>query len=173
MKKPTTLSPTLERIINKVWDNPRLGSTLCSIDAGAVIFTAIALAARVATLAVSAGWIRLIAELSVLGVSFVAVSVFRVIINMPRPYEVGNIARLDSSKKRGKSFPSRHVFSSFVIATVLVPWNVWISVGLFVIGSLMAVIRVIIGRHFPRDVIAGAIIGIVSGVIGLLIIQAI
>ena len=34
------------------------------------------------------------------------------------------------------------------------------------LGSAIALIRVIGGVHFPRDVIAGALIGIIFGIIG-------
>ena len=171
MKKQTSISPWHEDIINKVWNNPKKAFWLLMIDKLTVAYSILALAARVALLASGAEWIVLISELAVLGISFVAVSVLRRILNMPRPYEVGSIERIDASKsKRGESFPSRHVFSAFVIATVLLPWSVWLSVGLFVMGSLMAVVRVITGRHFIRDVVSGAIIGVLAGVIGLLII---
>lgn len=171
MKKPDRISPKFEQIINSVWDRPRIAMILLCIDYVAVIFAMIALTVRVAFLITERGYIRLISELAILGSAFAAVSVFRRIVNMPRPYEIGNITRLDSSKKRGQSFPSRHVFSAFVIATVITPWSVWLAIALFVMGAAMAAVRVLIGRHFIRDVIAGAIIGIASGVIGLLILH--
>ena len=170
MKKQTSISPWHEDIINKVWNDTKRAFWLLIIDKLTVAYSVLVLAARVAYLAAGSDWKRLISELAVLGISFVAVSVARKIINMPRPYEVGNIARLDSSKKSGSSFPSRHVFSAFIIATVLSPWIVWLSVGLFIMGSLMALVRVIVGFHFVKDVVAGAVLGIVLGVIGLLII---
>ena len=171
MSKQTSISPKHEALINKVWDNPKKAFRLLLIDKLTVAYSVIVLAARGAYLASGSEWIRLISELAVLGISFVIVTVLRKVLNMPRPYEVGNISRIDASKsKRGESVPSRHVFSAFAIATVLVPWIVWLSVGLFVMGSLMAAVRVITGRHFVRDVVAGAAIGVASGVIGLLII---
>lgn len=101
------------------------------------------------------------------GVPFVLVSVLRKLINAPRPYELLNFGDIVPKSKSGASFPSRHVFSIFAIGitalTVSVPFGV-ITVAL---GVLMAHARVLLGMHFSRDVIAGAIIGIISPIIGI------
>ena len=72
--------------------------------------------------------------------------------------------------KRGQSFPSRHVFSVFVIATALMTCNVFLGLALILGGIILSVLRVILGIHFIRDVVAGGIIGIVSGAIGILVL---
>lgn len=105
------------------------------------------------------------------GISFVLVSIFRSKINAPRPYETpGAAAPIIKKDAPGKSFPSRHVFSIFVIA-VTVFW-VWPAPGILVgiAGVILAWCRVAGGVHFPRDVIAGALIGIGCGVIGFYLI---
>lgn len=101
------------------------------------------------------------------GVSFVVVSVFRYCLNFKRPYEVLDIVPLIEKDTKGKSFPSRHIFSVFVIAMAFSYISLSIGISLIVIGMFLAVVRVIGGVHFPRDVIAGGIIGILSGIIGL------
>lgn len=101
------------------------------------------------------------------GISFVFVSVFRKIYNKKRPYEKLSIEPLIKKDTKGKSFPSRHVFSVFVIAICWFCYCPVIGVILLVIGVLMAYIRVIGGVHYPIDVLAGAIIGILSGLIGI------
>ena len=54
-------------------------------------------------------------------VGFVAVSVFRYIVNRPRPYEKFDMPPVIPKDTHGRSFPSRHVFSAFIIAfTVLI-----------------------------------------------------
>lgn len=100
------------------------------------------------------------------GVPFLAVSVFRRLYNRPRPYEKLSITPLIPRNKQGQSFPSRHVFSAFVIAMCWLFYVPWIGGGLLVLACILAAIRVIGGIHFPSDVIVGAIIGIVSGLIG-------
>ena len=48
-------------------------------------------------------------------VSFIAVSLLRALLNAPRPYEVFALPPVIAKDTKGKSFPSRHAFSIFVI----------------------------------------------------------
>ena len=52
-------------------------------------------------------------------VSFVGLTVIRRIINAPRPYETFDIPPVLEKDTKGKSFPSRHVFSVFIIAMTI------------------------------------------------------
>ena len=99
-------------------------------------------------------------------VSFVVVTLFRKIVNEPRPYEKYDLPPVIDKDTRGKSFPSRHVFSVFVIAVTVSVRNPAAGCALALIGILIAVIRVIGGVHTVWDVMAGAVVGIISGVIG-------
>lgn len=99
-------------------------------------------------------------------VSFVVVTLFRKIVNEPRPYEKYDLPPVIDKDTRGKSFPSRHVFSVFVIAITVFVRNPVAGCILAVIGIMIAVIRVIGGVHTIWDVAAGAAVGILSGVIG-------
>ena len=113
----------------------------------------------------------LVPAILVPGISFVLLSIFRNKINAPRPYEMpGAKPPIIEKDAPGKSFPSRHIFSIFVIA-VTVFW-VWPVPGIIVgaAGALLAWCRVAGGVHFPRDVIAGALIGIGCGIIGFYVI---
>lgn len=100
------------------------------------------------------------------GVSFVVLSVFRSYNNAPRPYEAFDIEPIIVKNTKGESFPSRHVFSAFIIATTIYFVSMPVGIALLTIGAIIAIVRVIGGVHFPRDVIAGAVIGIVFGIIG-------
>lgn len=106
--------------------------------------------------------------LIITGVPFVALSVMRRLINAPRPYELLEFYEKKPKGKSGCSFPSRHVFSVFVIASVIVPTNIALGITLFILGAVLGAMRVLLGVHFIRDVVAGALIGAVSGAIGLL-----
>lgn len=103
-------------------------------------------------------------------VSFVAVTVFRHILNVPRPYEKFGMEPVLEKDTSGKSFPSRHVFSVFIIAATVFVYHPDAGILLGVLGMFLAVIRVVGGVHEPRDVIAGAIIGIVCAGIGYYLI---
>ena len=97
------------------------------------------------------------------GGSFLAVSLFRSIYSAPRPYEVLDICPLIKKTTKGKSFPSRHVFSIFIIGMIFLDWNMWAGIILLILGVLLAYIRVVGGVHFPKDVAAGALLGILCG----------
>lgn len=112
---------------------------------------------------------RLPMAIAVPAVSFVLLSVFRRAVNFPRPYEVFEMPPVIPKKTKGKSFPSRHVFCVAIIgitALYALPKLPVIGIMILVIAVLMAVLRVCSGVHFPRDVIAGFLCGIVMGAVG-------
>ena len=104
------------------------------------------------------------------GISFIILSILRDRINAPRPYEVFDIPPVIDKKTTGHSFPSRHIFSIFVIATTIFYFFPVFGILLAIVGALLAANRVIGGVHFLRDVIAGALSGIAAGVIGYYLI---
>ncbi len=97
--------------------------------------------------------------------AFFAVSVFRKSYSAPRPYEIWDIKPLLKKDTRGKSFPSRHVFSVFVLGMAYFHTIKALGIILFFLGAVLACIRVIGGVHFPKDVVAGAFFGILSGLL--------
>ena len=99
-------------------------------------------------------------------ISFILLSVIRNYINAPRPYEMFDIIPIIKKDTKGKSFPSRHVFSVFVIAMTIYYISRPIGIALMFAGVLLAIIRVVGGVHFPKDVLAGAAIGILCGILG-------
>jgi undecaprenyl-diphosphatase len=63
------------------------------------------------------------------------------------------------------SFPSGHATDAFAIATaigVLWPWTRWI---MWPYAVAIAVSRVVVTAHFPSDVIAGAVVGVVGALL--------
>lgn len=104
-----------------------------------------------------------------MGISFGLVTVFRRIFNAPRPYEVFSVPPLMRKDTHGQSFPSRHVFSVFIIAAV----TSWLyplpGAVLFAAGAVLAFVRVVTGVHFLRDVLAGALCGLVMGWAGMVL----
>ncbi|MBE0672331.1 MAG: phosphatase PAP2 family protein [Anaerolineales bacterium] len=66
------------------------------------------------------------------------------------------------------SFPSGHAARSFMIAvvgTALAP--PWLAVALWIWAPLVALARVAMGVHYLSDIVAGALLGIIVGIIGL------
>lgn len=103
-------------------------------------------------------------------VSFILLSVFRWALNAPRPYEIFGADPVIKKDTKGKSFPSRHVFSMFVIAVTVLYFSPVPGIILVAAGVLMAAARVAGGVHFPADVIAGAVAGAGCGFIGFWLI---
>ena len=60
----------------------------------------------------------LISFIAIPALCFLAVTIFRKVVNKKRPYEKLPIQSLIKKDKKGQSFPSRHVFSIFLIATL-------------------------------------------------------
>lgn len=106
------------------------------------------------------------------GVPFFIVCTLRRIVDSPRPYEVYDIHALASLKAfcaSGRSFPSLHIFFAFLIGILWMIYSVPLGlVGIF-FGLCIALERILLGRHFPKDVLSGAVIGIMSGLVGMLI----
>lgn len=101
--------------------------------------------------------------LGVPAVSFLLVTVVRSSINRPRPYESHAIRPLLPRNKQGESLPSRHVFSSTVIAmTYLYLYPAW-GMMFLLVSLLSALVRVLAGVHYPSDVLAGFVIGVGAG----------
>jgi len=66
------------------------------------------------------------------------------------------------------SFPSGHAARAFliaVVATALAP--LWLVALLWVWAPLVSLARVAMGVHYLSDVIAGAVLGVIVGLIGL------
>lgn len=99
-------------------------------------------------------------------VGYIVVSIFRRLVNFKRPYEIYDYTPVLKKRSPGKSFPSRHVFSIFILAVTFFQFNFVAGITTLFFGVMLALARVFGGVHFPRDVIAGAAMGILSGVIG-------
>lgn len=98
--------------------------------------------------------------------TFLLITVIRAIINAQRPYEKYNYTPVVRKKTKGKSFPSRHTVSAFIIAMAFLYIDVKIGVLMLLIAAAIGVTRVLSGVHFIRDVISGAAIGVAVGVLG-------
>ena len=110
--------------------------------------------------------VMLIPFLVVPGSSFIMVSIFRKLYGAPRPYEVYGMAPAIKKESLKNSFPSRHVFSVFIIGMAFMQIDLRLGCLLFVMGAALAALRVLGGVHFIKDVAAGAAVGVTCGYIG-------
>ena len=96
---------------------------------------------------------------------FVILSFLRKKINAPRPYEEWTIKPLLDRDSPGQSMPSRHVFSATIISMACLHASLSVGVILLVFSTLLGLVRVLGGVHFPKDVVVGYICGLAWGVI--------
>lgn len=85
--------------------------------------------------------------------------------NRPRPYQTWDIQPLIKKDSLGKSFPSRHVFSATTIAMFTLLLNPWLGGTMLFLAAILAILRVLGGVHYPSDVLAGYVIGILVGLL--------
>ena len=157
-------------LYRRVYRHPRRVAALKIIGAAAVGFVVLTFLYALTLLAVFEDYLGALKLLIFSGVPFSAVSLLRKHVDLGRPYEVFDIPEFDEMKqkrKMGESFPSRHVFSAFLLGTLWCIYNVPLGIAVMIFGTFIAVERVLLGIHFVRDVIAGGAIGVLSGLIGV------
>ena len=90
-------------------------------------------------------------------------SFLKFLVDRPRPcHELANVHLLVGCGS-GYSFPSSHAVNNFAAAMVLsyfLPRWTW---AFFCYASVICFSRIYVGVHYPSDVIAGAMIGLVVG----------
>ena len=104
-------------------------------------------------------------SLLVPAVSFAIISLFRIFFDRPRPYEAYDIDPLIQKSSKGHSMPSRHIFSCMVISMTVMQISGTIGILLLLAGACEGFIRILGGVHYPDDVVAGAVLGILAGLI--------
>ena len=137
------------------------------------VFTAIGYVAFPLLLALQLAfgqWPAALRTVLVAGIAFVALSAFRYLVNAPRPYEVLDIDPFIKKDTRGKSFPSRHTFSMYMIAFCWMAWCVPVGVVLTVTGMEVAATRVLGGVHWPRDVVAAFVFAAAAALVGFVLV---
>ncbi len=130
----------------------------------------IAYPALLVTLALAGRFDLLARCILVPGVAFAAVTLLRRAIDARRPYEALDIDPVIKKETSGRSFPSRHAFSLFMIAVSWMVAQPAVGCALIACATALAFIRVIGGVHYPRDVAAGALLAVLAGLVGYVLI---
>ena len=91
-----------------------------------------------------------------------AIAFFNNIWHRLRPFEaLQGVTQL--VVESGFSFPSKHAMLVFLLSTYVYRFNKRLGVVFYILSSLVAVSRVVTGVHYPSDVLAGIVIGIIIG----------
>lgn len=100
------------------------------------------------------------------------VELIKAMTDRARPFNLLRETRVIGWREPGLSFPSGHTAQTFFVVSLsashfqLPPG---ITIALYSIAVLVAFTRVYVGAHYPRDVLAGAMLGLVWGILGALV----
>ncbi|TMD97416.1 MAG: phosphatase PAP2 family protein [Chloroflexi bacterium] len=97
-----------------------------------------------------------------LGTTYVVQRLIKPVFRRNRPW-VGRDVLVVGIRTTDASFPSGHSASSFAAATALASFYPGAAPLVFALATGVGLSRVHLGHHFPSDVAAGGLIGVVSG----------
>jgi undecaprenyl-diphosphatase len=100
-------------------------------------------------------------------------------IARPRPCHVAELKEwlhlVDYKCGGPYGFVSSHAANFFALATY-VGWHLkpripWLPLFLFTVAALVGYSRIYLGVHYPSDVLVGALVGMMSGTLGILLFR--
>jgi membrane-associated phospholipid phosphatase len=100
------------------------------------------------------------------------VTIIKALTDRARPFNLLRETRVVGLRERGLSFPSGHTAQTFFWVTLAVTHfklPLAVAIGLYAIAILVGFTRVYLGMHYPRDVLAGAILALIWGSMGVLV----
>lgn len=93
------------------------------------------------------------------------------LIARTRPFDIREFADLLISKPTDFSFPSGHTLASFEAATVLMINDKKLGIPALTLAILIAFSRLYLYVHYPSDIFAGVLLGVLFGVLATAIIN--
>jgi undecaprenyl-diphosphatase len=88
----------------------------------------------------------------------------------PRPFEVHQDIFMTGKPLDKFSFPSGHTLHAVVFGLVAINYYPALSFIIMPFVSMVALSRVVLGLHYPSDVIAGALIGSLIAALSFLLV---
>ncbi|HLP44094.1 MAG TPA: phosphatase PAP2 family protein [Candidatus Nanoarchaeia archaeon] len=89
---------------------------------------------------------------------------FRTFWHRPRPFVELNLFEIVSESSH--SFPSAHASIFSAISTVIFFHNRKMGIAFFCTTVVIGLGRILAGVHYPSDIVAGLIVGVISGALG-------
>jgi membrane-associated phospholipid phosphatase len=99
---------------------------------------------------------------------WLVVELVKALVHRGRPFIRLSQARIVGHRAGGRSFPSGHTSQAFFMATLMAGYfhaGVWAMCLLYAIALVVGITRIYVGAHYPRDVLAGAILGSAWGLL--------
>jgi membrane-associated phospholipid phosphatase len=96
------------------------------------------------------------------------VETIKALTDRARPFLDLEGTRVIGWRERGRSFPSGHTAQTFFLMSVLshrFQLGLGGTVALYAVAGLVGFTRMYVGAHYPRDVIGGAVLGSVWGIL--------
>lgn len=152
-------------LVKKVNCSDRAKSTLTVLSYIATVCSVVVFIYMLINFALQSALV-LVSFFITLGVPFVLVSLLRRVIKAPRPYELYDFLENPVKNSTGNSFPSRHSFSIFAIGALCLFVSLPVGIITLALGVVLCFCRVALGLHFVRDVLAGALVGLTTSLIG-------
>jgi len=146
----------LDRIMLAV---TQLGSGIAAAAIGLVLFLA---GDRLASYELILGTLTL----------WIVVELVKALVRRSRPFIRLTQARVVGSRAIGRSFPSGHTSQAFFTATLMAQHfhvNALMLLLMYSLAMLIGITRMYVGAHYPRDVLAGALLGSAWGLLGVLV----
>jgi membrane-associated phospholipid phosphatase len=100
---------------------------------------------------------------------WLVVEFVKLVARRRRPFLRLENVRVVGHRAPGRSFPSGHTSQAFFVATLLAGYFAlagWEVLLLYAVAVLVGLTRIYVGAHYPRDVLAGALLGSAWGLLG-------
>mgnify|MGYP001612917969 CR=1 FL=1 len=101
------------------------------------------------------------AALSLILGSVILVQFFRFFYHHPRPFEEMGFAPLIAGSG-SSSFPSNHAAILFALSLLVFYLNRRVGIWFFVLSLLSGLARIVVGVHWPLDILGGALVGVLA-----------
>jgi membrane-associated phospholipid phosphatase len=100
------------------------------------------------------------------------VETIKMLSDRGRPFIVLDKTRIIGRREKGDSSPSGHTTQIFFLMTLIIHGfrlGMGESLALYAVAALVGFTRIYVGAHYPRDVIAGVVLGSVWGILATLV----
>ena len=100
------------------------------------------------------------------------VEIIKALSDRDRPFHAVDKARVVGWREKGDSFPSGHTTQIFFLMTLFIhsfQLGLVAAAALYAVAALVGFTRIYVGAHYPRDVIAGVVLGSVWGLLAVLV----